>query len=203
MVQEAKEKKGLLIRCHGQYYYKTDKAKGTKNYEMEVKAPSLAFFNERAEKYLGTDDNGKAKFAVREFLNIRGSLKKRLLPILLAKKDQEFARVKFTVIDEVISLSGEELDLPIVFRSKEQLRAFVRKERIPIDVDSYLEIDELRTDIVEYQTNPEVFLQFKAKKDVRRAEEKEFAEMNDLNEPLPPQIKPKAKGPQGSGIAEL
>jgi len=190
-MEKVKEKikgvKGIKIFVHGRYYYKTETAKGTKPYEMVVRAASLEMFRESSQKYLGTDDNGQPKFRTNSYLNIRGQLKKRLLPILLQRKFPDFARVRFVVIDEIVSETGEKLDLPINLRSRTQLTAMVNDENIPIDPAEYLEIDDLRTDILEYIQEPETFLKNKPSRDRRRQEERQFIEMNDLgDETLPP-----------------
>lgn len=202
MVKAPAGQQGILIKCHGMYYYKTETAKGTKPFTFEVRAPSLEFFRESTTKYQGTDDKGRAKVAERSFINIRGQLKKRLLPLLLQRKVTDYARVKYVVIDEIISEKGEDLDLPITLRSKRQLAVLITEGKIPVDVDDYLDIDELRTDIMEYQQDPETFNRDKVRRDKRRGEERSFIEMNNLSETLPP-VKKVASGSAGGGIADL
>ena len=180
--------KGICIKTHGRYYYRTESAKGTKPFEINVRAASIEMFRETARKYTGTDDNGNAKYSQRSFLNIRGQLKKRLLPLLLRKKFPDFARVRFVIIDEIASETGEKLDLPIDLRSRAQLTQLVKAEKIPLDPKDYLEIDELRHDIRMYLQEPETFLRDKPRLDKRRQEERAFMEMNDLEETLPPVI---------------
>jgi hypothetical protein len=188
-----KKLQGIKITVHGRYYYKTESAKGTKPYEFVVRSPSLEMYRETSQKYMGTDDNGRPKYKTNSYLNIRGQLKKRLLPILLSKKFTDFARVRYVVIDEVVSETGEKLDLPINLRSKKQLAQMILDEKMPIDVSEYLEIDELRADIVQYIQEPEAFLNQKTLKDKRRQEERSFLEMNDLgDESLPPVREQKA-----------
>jgi len=193
----AKGQQGILIKCHGMYYYKTETAKGTKPFDYEVRAPSLEFFRETTTKYMGTDEKGRAKAEERSFINIRGQLKKRLLPLLLSRKFTDFARVKYVTIDEIISETKENLDLPIALRSKKQLAVLINEGRMPIDVEDYMDIDELRTDILEYQEDPEAFNRDKGRRDKRRGEERSFIEMNNLNETLPPVKK------TSSGIADM
>jgi hypothetical protein len=181
--------KGIEISVHGQYYYKTETLKGTKPFEMLVHAASIEMFRETSQKYTGTDDKGNSMFKTNSYLNIRGQLKKRLLPILLGKKFPDFARVRFVTIDEIKSKTGEKLDLPLNLRSKAQLCEMIRDEKIPIDPEEYLEIDDLRTDILQYVQEPAIFLQQKPKKDRRRQEERQFIEMNDLGDTTLPPIK--------------
>lgn len=170
----------VLIKCHGAYYFRTDTQKGIRNYEMTVKAPSIDYFQEHTQKYIGTDDNGKPMFSERNFLNVRGRLKKRLLPMLLQRKYPDFARVRYVVID---SIEGSGLDeLPIQLKSKEQLAVIVRSEMMPIKVEEYTDIDELRTDIMEYRENPKIWLAGKTRRDKRRKDDQAFVEMNALND---------------------
>lgn len=203
---ENPNKAGILIKCHGGYYYKTDTARGVKPFKIDVKAPSIEFFREESSKYTGTDDNGVKQFKTRSYINIRGQLKKRMLPILLPRVHVDFARVRFVVIDEVVSLDASPLDLPISFLSRAQLAEVIKKEQMPINVAEYLEIDELRSDIQEYRNDPETFLQQKPGKDQKRDEERQFMEMNQLDMSLPPMPKPKTEGlptspePAGPGI---
>lgn len=197
--------KGIAVICHGQYYYKTETNKGVKPFTKTVRAPSLELFRETTQKYLGTDDNGKKMYADRSFINLRGQLKRRLLPLLLTKDFPDFARIRFVVIDEIQSLSGEELDLPINLRSKAQLAELIRREHIPVDVAEYLDIDDLRSDLLEYFEDADTFLKNKSSRDRKRQEEREFAEMNNLNEedippvrktiaPRTPAVKPPVQG---------
>ncbi|MDP3013169.1 MAG: hypothetical protein Q8M92_02920, partial [Candidatus Subteraquimicrobiales bacterium] len=158
------------------------------------------FFRESTTKYQGIDDKGHAKVAERSFINIRGQLKKRLLPLLLQRKVTDYARIKYVVIDEIISEKGEELDLPITLRSKRQLAVLIADGKIPVDVDDYLDIDELRTDIMEYQQDPEAFNRDKKRRDKRRGEERSFIEMNNLSETLPPVKKLVGGGVSGGSV---
>jgi len=194
---------GIKIAVHGKYYYKTETAKGTKDYSLTVRAASLEMFRESSQKYMGTDDAGRAKYRSTSYLNIRGQLKKRLLPILLGRKYVDFARVRYVIIDSVVSEAGGRLDLPIDLRSKAQLEAMIREEKIPIAVEEYLEIDDLRQDILQYIQEPEVFLKAQPAKARRRAEDKSFLELNDLNdeETLPP-VREKKEKPSAGGILD-
>lgn len=173
---------GIKILTHGRYYYKTETAKGTKEFTQVVRAASLEMFRETAQKYMGTDDNGAQKFSTRTFINVRGQLKKRLLPILLGRKYPEFARVRYVVIDEIISETGEKLNLPVDLRSRPQLEQMIRDEKFPIDPAEYVEVDELRHDILTFIKEPEAFLRDKPRRDKRRQEERSFIEMNELED---------------------
>ena len=185
----------INIKCHGTYYFKTEKDKGIREFREVVKAPSMHFFNETFTKLTGTDDNGKLTFRDTTFPNVRGRLKKKLLPVILSNKASQypnFVRIRGVVIDEIVSDGKERLDLPINLMSIAQLTEFIKDRRMPIDAASYMEIDELRTDVMEYQEDPDTFLKNRARKDQRRADEKEFLALNNL---LPESIQePKKKG---------
>lgn len=195
---------GIEISVHGRYYYKTETQKGTKPYDYVVRAASLEMFRESSQKYMGTDDNGAPKFRTNSYLNVRGQLKKRLLPILLGRKFPDFARVRYVVIDEVRSLTGEKLNLPIDMRSKTQLAEMIRDEKMPINVDEYIELDDLRADILSYIQEPEVFLKQQPIKSRRRQEEQQFLEMNGLADEgsLPPVREKKEKPSEQKGILD-
>ena len=191
--------KGIKITVHGRYYYKTESAKGTKPYEFVVRSPTLEMYRETSQKYMGMDEKGHPKYKVNTYLNIRGQLKKRLLPILLSKKFTDFARVRYVVIDEVVSETGEKLDLPINLRSKKQLAQMIADEKMPLDPAEYLEIDELRADIVQYIQEPEAFLRAKPIKDKRRQEERAFLEMNDMGDDTLPPVRVQKDKPKDTG----
>lgn len=177
----------IVIRCHGMFYFKRDSQKGIRQFELEVRAPSLELFRETSMKLLGTNDDGQATYRQNSYVNVRGELKKRYLPVLLQKQAPDFARVRYVVIDEITREDGKEITgLQLTLQSKKQLAGYIRERQIPVSVDDYIDIDQLRTDILEYEHDPQVFLASKSRKDKRRAEERAFLEMNDLNETLPP-----------------
>jgi hypothetical protein len=74
----------------------------------------------------------------------------------------------------------------------------IKDEKIPINADEYLEVDELRFDIQEYIQAPEEFLRMKPLRDRRRQEERDFMEMNDLQDTLPPVKDNKKDKPAGA-----
>lgn len=185
----------INIKCHGTYYFKSEKDKGIREFRETVKAPSMQFFNETFTKLTGTDDKGNLTFRDTTFPNVRGRLKKKLLPVILSNKNSQypnFVRIRGVVIDEIIAEGKEKLDLPINLMSVAQLTDLIRDRRMPIDASSYIDVDELRTDVMEFQEDPEMFIKNRARKDQRRADEKEFLALNNL---LPDQAQePKKKG---------
>lgn len=172
----------ITIKCHGEYYAREGQLKLTKSFEEVVRAPSLEFFRQSWEKYTGTDDNGKMMFRTSTSINVRGMLKKKLIPMILTNKYQgSFVRVRRVFIDEVISEDGSPLDLPVNLLSISQLAMKIKRENIPLDPASYINVDELRTDIMEYEEDPETFKRHYATKSKKRQEEREFHELNNLN----------------------
>ena len=193
----------LIIKTHGEYYFKSENMKGRRPFTQTINAPSLEFFKQTAIRYTGTDDDGKLKFVETEFVNVRGIIKKRLLPMLLPSKHPDFIRVRSVTIDEIES-DGEMLELPVTLQSRKQLIHLCKVKKIPVEAESYLDIDELRTDIIEYQTDPEVFLRNMERKNKKRKEEREFMRLNDLLKDSPegkPQTAKKDK--PATGIADL
>lgn len=171
----------IIIKCHGEFYAREGQLKLTKPFEETVRAPSLKFFEQSFEKYTGTDDNGNLTFRTSKSVNVRGQLKKRLLPIILKSKYAGvFVRVRGVIIDSITGERGEALDLPITLMSIPQLAQRVEKHNIPIDPNSYVNVDELRTDIMEYEQDPENFKRTYQRRKEKRAEEREFMEMNGL-----------------------
>lgn len=175
----------ITIKCHGEYYFKSENLKGRKPFEQIIKAPNLEFFKQTAVRYTGTDDDGKMKFKETEFVNVRGIIKKKLLPLLLTPKYPDFIRVRSVTIDEIISPDGKSLELPVTLQSRNQLIDLCKTKKIPVDAASYLDIDELRSDILEYQTDPDIFLRNMEFKNKKRSEEREFMALNDL---IPPEV---------------
>ena len=189
----------IAIKCHGEYYARNGQLKLTLPFEEIVKAPSLKFFEQTSTKLTGTDDNGQLKFKDTTFLNVRGVLKKKLLPLILQNKFQgQFIRVRSVVIDEVSSTSPvETTDLPINLMSLTQLGALIKSRNIPIDVNSYVNVDEARTDVSEYIEDPDTFQLNYKRKSAKRSEEREFMELNNLMPQAaktPEKVRPTNKG---------
>lgn len=170
----------IVIKTHGEFYYKTENLKGRKPFEQVIKAQSLDFFKQVAVRYTGTDDEGKLKFVESEFINVRGIIKKKLLPLLLAPRFSDFVRVRSVTIDEIILDQGAKMDLPVTLQSRNQLIQLCKEKKYPIEAVSYMNIDELRTDVLEYQTDPDVFLRTLERKNKVRSQEREFLSLNGL-----------------------
>jgi hypothetical protein len=189
----------IQIKCHGEFYSRDGQLKLTIPFVEIVKAPSLKFFEQTNTRYTGTDDNGQLQFKDTTFLNVRGVLKKKLLPLILQNKHQgRFVRVRKVMIDEVTAASADETkDLPINLMSISQLSHLIKQRNIPLDPNSYVTVDELRTDITEYQDDPDVFQRNYAHKSAKRRSEREFMELNNLLPSTPSLPQPEAPQPQG------
>lgn len=194
----------IVIKCHGEFYAKEGQLKLTKLFDETVKAPSLKFFEQTFEKYTGTSDDGKLQFRSSTAINVRGQLKKKLLPMILSSKfPGVFIRVRGVVVDSILGEDGAVLDLPLNLMSIPQLAKRVQDHNIPVDPSSYINVDELRTDIMEYEQDPENFKRTYQRKRQKRAEEREFRELNNLMpkaEIVPPSPKPSTKKAGISGV---
>ena len=193
----------ILIRTHGKYYFRADSLKGEKDFTHDVNVGSLDIFREQAFKRTGTDDNGNPTYRTTEFLNVRGILKKRLMPILLQRKHPDFARIKYVVIDEIIIPPGQAVELPVQLMSRPMLAQRIREISAPINVSEYVDIDELRSDVLAFLEDPKTFIQDKPRRDARRAAEADFMSMNDISETLPPMDTPRPEPARPTGIADL
>lgn len=196
----------ITIKTHGEYYYKNDRDKGRKAFTQELKAPSLEFFRQTSVRYTGTNEDGSLKFKENVFINVRGIVKKKLLPMILQRRLPDFARVRSVTIDEISSDDKNEvLDLPVTLQSRPQLAHLIKTKKMPLDADSYMDIDELRSDILEYQEDADTFLKNMAKRNKRRNEELEFMKLNGLTDA--PAVKVPGKGapekPAPASIADL
>ena len=171
----------LTIKCHGEFYSKQGQLKLTVPFTETVKAPNLKFFEQTATKYTGTNDAGELQFKDSTFTNVRGVLKKKLLPLILAKKYAgTYVRVRGVTIDEITADGNDNIELPINLMSINQLAGMIKLKNVPIDAFSYVNVDELRTDVMEYLTDPDVFKRNYARKSKKRDEEKEFMSLNNL-----------------------
>jgi hypothetical protein len=178
---ETKKVNSIIIATHGEYYYKSENIKGKKAFTQIVKVPNMEFFRQTSVRSMGTDDEGKIKYKETSFLNVRGILKKRLLPLMLPNKYSDFVRVRSVTIDEIVDSTGAVIDLPLALRSRGQLIELCKDKTIPIQAENYIDIDELRTDIKEYLESPADFLLTLEKRTKARKEEKSFLELNDLD----------------------
>lgn len=171
----------IHIETSGEMYFRSDTKKGVRSFTQKVVAPSMEYFHETADRYLGLDSNGKKMYKTTSFLNIRGQLKKKILPRMLKLKFEDFVRVRIVVIESITTDSGADIaSLPIKFRSRRQLAEYIKTNKLPFIEQEYPNIDELRFDIREYETDPENFMRNKEQRDKQRALDYEFMKLNGL-----------------------
>lgn len=170
----------ITVKVHGEYYFRDSVTKGRKPFSHTLRVPNMEFFREESRRYEGTDDKGNPKIKINSYLNPRGIIKKKLLPLVLPPKFPDFVKVRSVTIDEIVSSAGVNLELPVTLQSRAQLVHLCKEKKIPISAENYINIDELRTDIIEYQDNPDVFLKTLQQRTEKRIEEKKFLELNDL-----------------------
>jgi hypothetical protein len=171
----------ITIKTHGEYYYKQENLKGRKPFEFSVRAPNLEYFYKRESRYIGTENvNGKevAKFRESSYFNVRGMLKRKILPQLLKIKFSDFISVRSVTIDEIVDDAGKTLDLPVPLMNRNQLIQYCRDHKLPIEGATYMDIDELRSDIAEYEIDPTMFTSTQEKRNKRRSDEREFMRLN-------------------------
>lgn len=109
-----------------------------------------------------------------------GVIKGKLLKPFLQKKDPAFLDVYTHHIDE-INPKGRKFDpdeIPYRFQTKEQLRTFCARHRLPINVDEYGSLGLLRDHVRVAKEEPEHFPAIYAKFTKKRMEEKELYDLN-------------------------
>jgi hypothetical protein len=142
----------------------------------------MEFFRQTVTRFDGIDENNKVKIRNIEFLNPRGQLKKKLLPQILGKKFPDFVRVRKVIIDSIVADDGTPVtDIPLTLRSREQLATYIRENKLPVDPNGYINIDDLRADVLAAEQDPEFFARQRVIRDKRREQEKEFMELNRLD----------------------
>jgi hypothetical protein len=176
----------IVITTAGEYYSVKGNVKTVEKFTEVVKAPSLEFFMEESSRYMGTDDNGQPKYKLNKYLNVRGKLKRDLLPHILRRKYTDFVRVRKCVIEDITApgvdgtSAGKLEGLPISLMNRVSLGEIVKQKKIPIDVNDYMDIDELRTDIMNFFEDADTFLKTYKEKNEKRNMEREYLQLNGL-----------------------
>jgi hypothetical protein len=184
--RKAKTETGMgpmyIFKCSGRYFTKLREVAGTrarqaKDFKVDIKIPAgdIDIFIEKHRNVGKQIDDPKNHLKivneVKEvvFRNYGGVLRKKLVPLKLAAIAEakggyeDFSRIRNMRVDEVIGINGakvSDLDLPLNMLSMPQIFDFCSKNGIlsdVIDVHSYLDIDDLRSDLYEYMDDPEVF----------------------------------------------
>lgn len=144
-----------VVKVHGEYFADSGQRKELRGYRTSFKLPD-------ASQPLGV---------------IKGKL---LMPYLRKRDPQAFA-VYTHFIDSISSSDGKPLDpdeVPYRFQTKEQLRAYVKRHRLPLNVDEYGDLGLLRDHVRIAKEEPEYYKIVAAKYAKRSAEEKALFDLN-------------------------
>lgn len=198
---------GYIFKCRGQYLTQKDEKGKKRNlgFSANVAVPSanVSIFEESSNRYSGTDENGNQQFKSTSFMNYRGVLKKKLLPLKLAKQYPDFLAIKTLEVEEVVGVGGadvNDLDLPITLLSLSQIKAYCQFHAISkadIDPQSYLSLADLRTDVYDYMDSRDAFRARKEKSQLRRANELAFRLANDIDADAILAREPQIREPKG------
>lgn len=149
------QKDCYVVNVHGQYFADTGERK-------ELRAYKGTFFLPDAKRPLGI---------------IKGKL---LMPFLQKRDSQAYALYSHH-IDEIIPPGGKPFDpddIPYRFQTKEQLRIYVKRHKLPINVDEYGKLGLLRDHVRLAKEEPENFLMITARHKARKEEDDKLAELN-------------------------
>lgn len=184
---------GFEFRCKGRFITKPDMDTGKRSVvtfveSVLVPANALSVFDETATRYEGTNEDGTQKIKNTSFRNYLGKLKKKMLPMKLSARDGTFAAVREFHVEEVIGHGGADvvdLGLPLKLMSIAQLKQYCQFHSISkgdIDPSSYIDVEELREDLWNYNEDKVAFLARAGKMRENRSAERAFLELNSVIE---------------------
>lgn len=198
---------GYIFKCRGQYLTQKDEDGKKRNlgYSANVAVPAanVGIFEESTSRYQGSDEEGNPQYKTTSFMNYRGILKKKLLPLKLAKQYPDFLAIKTLEVEEVVGVGGadvNDLELPITMLSLAQIKSYCQFHAISkadIDPQSYLSLADLRTDLYDYMYSKEAFRARKEKSQSRRANESAFRLANDIDADAILAKEPQTREPKG------
>ena len=171
----AAPKKGFKVTVRGEYYALAAdmRRKTPMPYEIDVILPSM--------------DSA---------LSI---IKNKLLAKALRYRYKDFQDFRTHEIINVVDLSGQTTEgLIPSYMNKQQLVRYVKAEKLPVDVEAYIQLEDFRKAIHLAETNPKEFIIFQdnAKKNAKI--ERELNELNpELNNAPAPSAEVKADKPSG------
>ena len=182
---------GFEFKCKGRFITKPDMDTGKRSVvtfaeSVLVPANALSIFDEVATRHEGTNEDGTAKTKTTEFRNYLGKLKKKMLPMKLSARDGNFAAVREFHVEEVIGHGGADvvdLGLPLKLMSLAQLKQYCQFHSISkgdIDPSSYLEVEELREDLWNYQEDKVAYLARASSTKKTREAERAFLDLNSV-----------------------
>lgn len=138
-------KEGFLVTVRGQYYARAKgdiKGKVLKNYRIQVILPS-------ADRALSI-------------------IKHKILNRKLPKVYDDYVAYRTHIIEELVDLSGRTTTGKLNMMSKQQISDYVSKAHLPVHVETYEDIQELRQAIIDAEQDPAGFL----KRDAKRLEDR-------------------------------
>jgi hypothetical protein len=143
------------VKVHGEYFAQSGKDRVIRGYKAVFRLPN-------ADAPLGI-------------------IKGKLLTPFLMKKDPAFTDVYTHHIDE-INPKGRKFDpdeIPYRFQTKEQLKEYCRRHRLPIKVEDYGSLGLLRDHVRIAKEEPENFPAIYERFSKKREEEKELYALNE------------------------
>lgn len=143
------------VKVHGEYFCQSGKERVVRGYKATFKLPN-------ADAPLGI-------------------IKGKLLSPFLTKKDPGFTSVYTHHIDEINPVGrkfGPD-DIPYKFQTKEQLRIFCKRHRLPINVDEYGSLGLLRDHVRLAKDEPDSFPAVYAKFAEKMKAEKDLYALNE------------------------
>ena len=183
--------KGFEFRCKGRFITKPDpdtKSRSVITFVESVLVPAdaLSIFDETATRYEGTNENGEQRVKTTSFKNYLGKLKKKMLPMKLGARDVTFAAIREFHVEEVVGHGGADvvdLGLPLKLMSMAQLKQYCQFHSISkadIDPSAYIDVEELREDLWNYNEDKEAFRARASAVRGTRAAERAFLELNTV-----------------------
>jgi hypothetical protein len=147
---------GYEVLVRGEYHARLDeKRKVAKPFELTVKLPAL-------DKALSV-------------------LRRKLLPVLLTKKDPQFVAVRTADIVDVKPLSPTTPESQnLQFMSRPKLLQYIAEYSVPLDprLDEYKDTVALRDAVMDHRANPRGFEEREARRRADRAETAAVLAMN-------------------------
>ena len=143
------------VKVHGEYFAQSGKERVVRGYKAVFKLP-----------------NADAPLSV---------IKGKLLKPFLEKRDPGFLDIYTHHIDE-INPKGRKFDpdeIPYRFQTKDQLKEYCRRHRLPVKVDEYGSLGLLRDHVRLAKEEPENFRAVYDKYNTKRIEEKALYALNE------------------------
>lgn len=162
----AQVKKGFQVTVRGQYYANARegaRGKVLRNYHITFKLPSSE--------------------------NVLSVVKNKILNRVLPLKYPDYTGFRTHILEEIKALDGSSHEFPLHVRSAEQIAVYVKERGLPVKVDTYDDLIELRQAVLDCEKDPEAFVKRDVKRLADRMLDKEILEMNpDFKEADEPEV---------------